>query len=430
VPSGSKDFRTVRNSFTFTASETDDGKRIMCTAVNKVGTSAASSILKVHTPPTDATISGPKYIHHEDEFTYECSVSGGSPAPKITWTLQDHFGQRKKIKGEMVDSVMSRMVLKTKTKERMMKIICLGENKEGIVSNTMQVNTRYLPKTVEVTGPTNAAAGEYAHFTCLTTESLPVPSLQWKIEKSGDMHEVNNVEGDVSTEALEDGGVMAYAKIDILIKKGFKNVLVKCAAVIEGLGERVSDQHLLAVSSVEDVVETLEDTLKSEENDSYNFEQDDNDSEMIERNSVKDAMGSFNINDINDEAQHISLLTPTQKEHEKENHLNDLIDNAGVNKEKENSKVLWIPLNAEEDIDDYQTYFKARFSNEREEQDFDEDFLRPSDIEEATMLKQGKVQESIVNSPLSVSLDYSSCSTLSLHSLLLTIAVTLVVFWH
>ena len=48
VPSGSKDFRTVRNSFTFTASETDDGKRIMCTAVNKVGTSAASSILKVH----------------------------------------------------------------------------------------------------------------------------------------------------------------------------------------------------------------------------------------------------------------------------------------------------------------------------------------------------------------------------------------------
>ena len=48
VPSGSKDFRNFRNSFTFTATEKDDGKKILCTAVNKVGTSAASTILQVH----------------------------------------------------------------------------------------------------------------------------------------------------------------------------------------------------------------------------------------------------------------------------------------------------------------------------------------------------------------------------------------------
>ena len=48
LPSGSKDFRNFRNSFTFTATEKDDGKKILCTAVNKVGTSAASSILQVH----------------------------------------------------------------------------------------------------------------------------------------------------------------------------------------------------------------------------------------------------------------------------------------------------------------------------------------------------------------------------------------------
>jgi hypothetical protein len=48
LPSGSKDFRNFKNSFTFEATENDNGKRILCTAVNKVGTSAASTILQVH----------------------------------------------------------------------------------------------------------------------------------------------------------------------------------------------------------------------------------------------------------------------------------------------------------------------------------------------------------------------------------------------
>ena len=48
VPSGSKDFRNFRNSFTFTATEKDDGKKILCTAVNKVGSSEASNIIQVH----------------------------------------------------------------------------------------------------------------------------------------------------------------------------------------------------------------------------------------------------------------------------------------------------------------------------------------------------------------------------------------------
>ena len=48
APAGSKDFRNLKNSFTFTASEEDNGKTILCTAVNKVGTTAVSSVLHVH----------------------------------------------------------------------------------------------------------------------------------------------------------------------------------------------------------------------------------------------------------------------------------------------------------------------------------------------------------------------------------------------
>ena len=47
LPAGSKDFRNYRNSFTFTATEEDDGKIILCTAMNKVGSSTASTILHV-----------------------------------------------------------------------------------------------------------------------------------------------------------------------------------------------------------------------------------------------------------------------------------------------------------------------------------------------------------------------------------------------
>ena len=48
APAGSKDFRNIKNSFTFTATEEDHGKNILCTAVNKVGTSIVSRVLQVH----------------------------------------------------------------------------------------------------------------------------------------------------------------------------------------------------------------------------------------------------------------------------------------------------------------------------------------------------------------------------------------------
>ena len=48
VQATSEDFRNLENSFTFTASEEDNGKTILCTAVNKVGTAAVSSVLHVH----------------------------------------------------------------------------------------------------------------------------------------------------------------------------------------------------------------------------------------------------------------------------------------------------------------------------------------------------------------------------------------------
>merc|ERR1711892_182826 len=108
--SGSKNFK---KTVTFTATEEDNGKKILCNAVNKVGTSAASTIINVQTPPKNAAISGPQNIHHDDDFTYECSVEGGNPAPEINWTVTDHLGHTKEVKGEMMGPGLSRMQLRT-----------------------------------------------------------------------------------------------------------------------------------------------------------------------------------------------------------------------------------------------------------------------------------------------------------------------------
>merc|ERR1711936_906857 len=257
VPAGSKDFRNIQNSFNLTASEEDNGKRIICTSTNKVGTSTASMILHVQTPPTKAAISGPQTIQHEVESIYECAVDGGNPAPEITWTIKDHLGNTKEVAGEMIDQGLSRMTLKTGTDERMLSINCVGSNNQGIVSHTMHVNTHYLPQTVQITGPTTATPGEFAHFTCVTTETFPVPALTWKIEKSGDIAEVSEIDGDVSTEALEDGGVVAFAKIDIPIEETTAHAFIECLAMVEGLGITTSKKLEVEVILPEKVVDLL-----------------------------------------------------------------------------------------------------------------------------------------------------------------------------
>jgi len=439
IPSGSKDFRNFKNSFTFEASEKDDGKRILCTAVNKAGASATSTILKVHTPPSNAIISGPKTIHHEDEFTYECTVKGGNPAPKITWTMLDHLGQTKKVNGEMLDRGVSRMVLKTGTKERMLTIMCLGENDQGIVSNTMNANTHYLPASVEVTGPTTAVSGEFAHFICLTTESFPVPTLKWRIERSGDKYEVSDIDGDVSTDVLKDGGVMAYAKIDVVIKKGDENVMVRCSAGVKGLGERSSDQHLITVSRLEDYVDDIKSMVNNESFDQTETDllvEEEPNLKTIHSTTDKEADDMFEKVDATEETESTDNNSdkPTSSEIDQivKQIINDEITEKKADiQEQERSRVLWIPLKAVDDIEDYQNLFTAPFRDESEEYDFEEEFFRPSDIPEATMLKQEKGKETVVYSPQSVPMVYSSSptSTIPIQSVCLPMFLYLFIFY-
>merc|ERR1711892_666094 len=349
LPTGSKDFLNLENSFTFTATETEDGQRILCSAVNKVGTAATSTILHVHAAPTNAAISGPETVHHEDEFTYECSVEGGNPEPEISWTISDHLGETKEMKGQKMGTGLSRMSLKTGSKERMITINCSGENTQGVVSHTRHVHTHYLPKSVAITGPSTVLPGDFAHFTCLTSETFPVPALKWKIEKSGEFYEVDKIEGDVSSEALEDGGAVAYAKTDIFIEDDFENALIQCVAVVEGQEMVMSEKHKIDVISIEVPLETsktneiasVEKTIQEPIVESDSTEKDSLISEAPYHHYSEEVISS----DYDHEEEKVVKLITLQK-------ISDI-------EEQERSRKLWIPLEPVEDIDDYQNLFKS-----------------------------------------------------------------------
>ena len=146
-----------------------------------------------------------------------------------------------------------------------------------------------LPKSVEITGPTTATPGEYAHFTCVTTETFPVPVLKWKIEKSGVVYEVIDIDGDVSSENLEDGGVVAFANIDILIEDGFTNALIQCAAVVEGQKEIMSQKHKIDMISIGEPLDTSESNIiETAFDEAHSFDKiDENGVIFIQHNEIE-----------------------------------------------------------------------------------------------------------------------------------------------
>merc|ERR1711970_1037071 len=393
----SDEFRNLENSFTFIASEEDDGKTILCTAVNKVGTTAVSSVLHVHAPPTKAIISGPKTVHHEDEFTYECSAEGGNPEPEMSWSISDHLGETREVEGQMMGPGLSRMILKTGSKERKLTINCVAENDQGVVTNTMHVQSHYLPKSVQITGPTSALTGDYAHFTCLTTETFPVPELKWKIEKSGEFYAIDEVDADVSSDALEDGGVVAYTKTDILMEEGFNNAFVQCVAVVDGQETVMSDKHKIDIIAMDELEEEIE---TEEEAQSYQYEQQDE--KTSENYHSKET---------------VFKLVKLEKRPDIE--------------EQERSRELWIPLEPVDNINDYQEMSDVEDNEVQEENENEDPFHRASALPEAPMLKQEKQQKSqSIETAAPVSMVFSSSSKILFSSTLLAVTLSFSTLFH
>merc|ERR1712013_805242 len=316
----------------------------------------------------------------------------------------------------MVGPGLSRMLLKTGSRERMLSINCLGENSQGVVSHTMYVHTHYLPESIEVTGPSSVTEGEEAHLSCVTSGAYPSPVLRFRISKS-EKEEEDYIAGDVRSETLPDGGLVTSMEMNMLVDEDSEQVSVECLAVVDGIGEKNSNTHTIKhirksvtilkendnkdaheISEVDSANPMLkEDENESKETDSplkhtLSIDNTVDNPHQHEKSQNRDVIGSSVENDLE-----LDGIADTQGENEQLSIAAAPLSE--LEEKKKTKKVLWIPYKPVEDIQDYQSVFEP--DSERSDDTYEE-FLRPSDIPEAPMLKQEKMAKpTFVNNPLS-----------------------------
>jgi len=442
-----KDFREWSNSFTFIASASDNGKKIECTAANKVGSVSSVTELNVLSSPSGVKISGPGSIKHNSNFTYFCAVEGGNPRPSIRWKVEDV-----EMSGDEVEERMSRLDVVTGDRERKMTVSCLAENSLGVVSHSLHVDTEYLPQRIMINTPATVIEGEEAAVSCITSQSHPAPKVTWKLEKIGAKHEIlEKVSGETTLvlgqEEGGDGGRLYRAGFVIEEGEELSHVQVSCRAVVEGLGEVDSDSmkiivekkpveeveysseyedimynevedkneagitdlntgELVAIDDEDSVEEVTEVAVEDEESttmmmttlkpsdieDEYYYDEEEADA-VIET----DAAGS-------EEADNFVKLVPVSSEEEEEEIKEEEI------KEKEKSKeILWIPIGEDKDITEYQDEFTQKYNMETDA-DEEEEFLQPANLPEPQPNKDQK-SSMMINNPTPVMMTASAHAT-------------------
>ena len=240
------------------------------------------------------------------------------------------------------------------------------------------------------------------------------------------VYEVIDIDGDVSSENLEDGGVVAFANIDILIEDGFTNALIQCSAVAEGQGEIMSQKHKMDILSIEEPHDLTEsNNIETESDKAHSFNQIAEDEvSFIKQNEIET---------VADEKQSLGYLKENEVPSVQHNNKHKLVKLERIEEfeEQDRSRKLFIPLKPAEDIEDSQHNFEVEQDGVMEETKVDEDFVRPFALPEAPMLKQEKEDEpQSVQSPVPVSMVYSTSSTIFAPSIFIVMMLSLSKLFH
>ena len=69
---------------------------------------------------------------------------------------------------------------------------------QGVVSESLAVNTEYLPRTIKINSPRAVMEGEEVEVSCLLSNSFPLPEVTWTLEKIGGKDDIIEKRADVS----------------------------------------------------------------------------------------------------------------------------------------------------------------------------------------------------------------------------------------
>ena len=235
-------------------------------------------------------------------------------------------------------------------------ISCKAENSEGVVSETLAVNTEYLPKSIKINGPSSMKEGEEATVTCLLSNSFPVPKITWTVEKSGAKEDTIEKRADVSGAVTNEESLLVTEVLSLDSEADITEVKVSCAAHVEGLGTVSSEIVTIEVEEEELIDYTTTEAITEEESESHKKDTDLFEDFTVEpslvEGSSEEEFAEESADDIFGEKKEYVKLTTEEDD--------DASDEADATEQRD--KILWIPYNSEEDIEDYQNNFSPKFA--------------------------------------------------------------------
>ena len=298
-------------------------------------------------------LQGPDTVQLGNSYTYTCSVTGGVPTPAIKWTVG---GQEREAEHE--DEGQSVLSLDTEKEEVTETVIsCKAENSEGVVSESLSVNTEYLPKSIKINSPSSMKEAEEATVSCLLSNSFPVPEITWTVEKIGDKDDLIEKRADVSGAVTEDQSLLVTEILSLESEASITEVRVSCAAHVEGLGTVSSETVTIEVEEKEMIDYTtttesnVEEESESQKKDTDLFENFSVEPSLVEGNSDEEFVEESAENVSGEEKEYVKLMT------EDDDYTSNEADAT-----EQRDKILWIPYNSEEDIEDYQNNFSPKFA--------------------------------------------------------------------
>ena len=194
--------------------------------------------------------------------------------------------------------------------------------------------------------------GGEATVSCLASHSRPAPSFTWTIEKFGANHDTLERTAEAAVSVAEDDSLLVTETFTLEADAGLTHAEVSCAAHVAGLGQVSSDTVTIVVEAAE-VIEYTTEAAEEETTTSSNLFSDYSlEPKLVEGDSSEEYADA----DANTDAaadKNFAKLIPTDDDDD---------DDADATEQKE--KVLWIPYNSKENIEDYQDNFSPKYEFE------------------------------------------------------------------
>lgn len=108
-------------------------------------------------------------------------------------------------------------------------------------SSSSSSNHAVAPRTVTITGPSEAKVNDTVSLECTTTNSNPVARITWVV----DGREVRENGSRIATSP--DGGWVSSSNLTTIIRDTRRNLTVLCQAVVADLAQRVAETKIISV---------------------------------------------------------------------------------------------------------------------------------------------------------------------------------------